>query len=122
MARSGMTIDIDAREFLTRAQMINSRLAPGMLLISQTMALKIQQWAQENRAWTDRTGQARQTLNCKAYLEGAHHVVISMRHGVDYGIWLELCNNKRYAILEKAIEAKKSEVFEAWRSFIATLD
>ena len=101
----GITINIDARQFLNRAQMINNRLAPGMLMVSQTMALKIQEWAQENRAWTDRTGNARQTLNARAYLEGSHHVVISLAHGVEYGIWLELANNRKYAILNTMINS-----------------
>lgn len=122
MARNqGIDITIDAREFMTRAQLLNRRLAPGLLAVAQTMAIKIQGWAQENRAWTDRTGNARQTLTGRAYLEGSYQVVISLSHGVEYGIWLELANNKKYAILEKSIEANKEAVFTAWRSFISTL-
>lgn len=122
MARNNFTINIDGREFISRAQMINQRLAPGMLMVSQTMALKIQEWAQENAPWTDRTSNARQTLNAKAYLEGAHHVCIELRHGVEYGIWLELAHQRRFAILEKSIEANKDLVMRAWTSFVNTLN
>lgn len=115
------SIEIDGRQFISQAQMMCDRLAPGMLMVSQTMATKIEGWAQENASWHDRTTNARQSLNCKAYLEGAHHVCIELRHGVEYGIWLELAHQKKYAILEKSIEANKDLVMRAWTSFVNTL-
>lgn len=66
-------------------------------------ALQLQNFARENRKWTDRTGQARQRLH--GYVgnipEGYR---ITLAHGVDYGLWLELANEKRFAIIPQAIE------------------
>lgn len=66
-------------------------------------ALKLQNFAKENRRWTDRTGQARQRLN--GYV-GKSQVGyrIYLAHGVEYGLWLELANEKRYSIIPQAIE------------------
>lgn len=65
-------------------------------------ALQLQNFAKENRKWTDRTGQARQRLH--GYVgdipEGYR---IFLAHGVDYGIWLELANGKRFAIIPDSI-------------------
>lgn len=66
-------------------------------------ALQFQNFARENRKWTDRTGQARQRLH--GYVgtipEGYR---ISLAHGVDYGLWLELANEKRFSIIPQTIE------------------
>ena len=59
--------------------------------------------AQENRRWTDRTGQARQRLN--GYVgKIAEGYRITLAHGVDYGLWLELANEKKYSIIPQTIE------------------
>lgn len=59
--------------------------------------------AQENRKWTDRTGQARQRLN--SYVGAiSNGYRITLAHGVDYGIWLELANEKRFAIIPQTLE------------------
>lgn len=66
-------------------------------------ALKLQNFARENRKWTDRTGQARQRLHgfVGKIPEGYR---ITLAHGVDYGLWLELAHERRFAIIEQAVE------------------
>lgn len=65
-------------------------------------ALQLQNFARENRRWTDRTGHARQRLHgyVGSIPEGYR---ITLAHGVDYGLWLELANEKRFAIIPQAI-------------------
>lgn len=66
-------------------------------------AEKMRDFAQENRKWTDRTGQARQRLH--GYVGSiSNGYRITLAHGVDYGIWLELANGKRFAIIPPTIE------------------
>lgn len=66
-------------------------------------ALKMRDSAQENRKWTDRTGQARQRL--QGYTGAiSNGYRITLAHGVDYGIWLELAHGKRFAIIPQTIE------------------
>lgn len=66
-------------------------------------ALKLQNFAKENRKWTDRTGQARQRLH--GYVgEIPEGYRISLAHGVDYGIFLELANERRFSIIPQSIE------------------
>lgn len=72
-------------------------------MLAEQGALQLQNSARENRKWTDRTGHARQRLT--GYVgkipEGYR---ITLAHGVDYGIWLELANEKRFAIIPQTIE------------------
>lgn len=72
-------------------------------MLAEQGALQLQNSARENRKWTDRTGHARQRLT--GYVgkipEGYR---ITLAHGVDYGIWLELAHEKRFAIIPRTIE------------------
>lgn len=66
-------------------------------------ARQLENFAKENRRWTDRTGHARQRLN--GYVgKSEKGYRIYLAHGVDYGIWLELANEKRFSIIPQAIE------------------
>ena len=72
-------------------------------MLAEQGALQLQSSARENRKWTDRTGHARQRLT--GYVgkipDGYR---ITLAHGVDYGIWLELAHEKRFAIIPQTIE------------------
>ena len=72
-------------------------------MLSEHGALQLQNFARENRRWTDRTGHARQRMH--GYVgdipEGYR---ITLAHGVDYGLWLELAHEKRFAIIPQTIE------------------
>lgn len=66
-------------------------------------ALKLQNFAKENRKWTDRTGHARQRLTgTSGKVQNGYQLTLA--HGVDYGIWLELAHEKRFSIIPQAIQ------------------
>lgn len=65
-------------------------------------ALKLQNSAQENRKWTDRTSQARQRLKGFVNVLSTGYR-LNLAHGVDYGIWLELAHEKKYSIIPQTI-------------------
>lgn len=66
-------------------------------------APRIENWMKANALWTDRTGNARQTLYTQV-IPALTEVVLLMGHGVDYGIHLELRNAGKYAIISPAID------------------
>lgn len=90
----------------------------GLLMLMQTAATKMETWAKQNAPWTDRTGQARQRLTGQAYWENPNIVVAAIAHQVDYGIWLELAHQRKYAILEKALEEHRGEIEEAVKELL----
>lgn len=71
-------------------------------IYANTAALKLQNYAKEHRRWTDRTGQARQRLKGDV-LTVSNGYKLRLAHGVDYGIWLELAHEKRFAIIQDTI-------------------
>ena len=81
---------------------IKTRAALG--LYADTVAKKMESHAKSNKPWVDRTGRAKQSLNSSWKWVG-DVARVELSHGVDYGIYLEFCNEKRYAILKPTIDA-----------------
>lgn len=89
-------------------------LTPGMLgfqvameavfdEIMEQAAQEVQDYAQTNAPWGDRTGDAREGLTAE-YSESAGTMTIILYHSVDYGIWLEVRNSGELAIILPTIE------------------
>lgn len=85
-----------------------------------TKAQEFESYAKENRPWTDRTNMARQTLkgSSKKMPFGWR---IQLAHGVDYGVWLELANEKQYAIVEPTIRIKSPEVIKGMNTLFSKI-
>lgn len=89
------------------------KAALAVLAYGDTASQKLQNEAQKNAPWTDRTGMARRQLN--GYVEDHTYrniVRVCLAHGVDYGIWLELAHEKRFAIVQPTIDLKSQEIFQ----------
>lgn len=69
----------------------------------ESAAQEVQEYAQSNAPWEDDTGAARDGLSAEAESDGFSHS-ITLFHTVDYGIWLEIRWNGRYAIIMPTIE------------------
>ena len=70
----------------------------------EVAAEAVQQYAQENAPWEDQSGDARGGLTAE-YVDGGlfqHEIVLY--HTAEYGIWLEIRWNGRYAIIMPTIE------------------
>jgi hypothetical protein len=85
----------------------------GLLEIAQRRAPEITQWMQANRPWTDRTHQARSTLETTPEQVEADLVQLLLTHGVEHGWYLEginpatmmeMMNAGRWAILVPAVD------------------
>lgn len=76
----------------------------GVQAIAQRWAPEIENWMKENAPWTDRTGNARQTLHTEVQSVAGNMVRIIMAHGMEYGIWLEVRHAGRYAIIGPALD------------------
>lgn len=68
-----------------------------------TKAVEIESKMKLNRPWTDRTGMAKAMLNAKVSQPSSTVVRMTLAHGVEYGIWLELAHEKNYAIIAPTV-------------------
>lgn len=80
---------------------LRSRAALG--LYADTVAKKMENQAKNSYPWTDRTYQASRRLKGDWQWNG-NVARVTLSHGVDYGIWLEFANEKRFAVLKPTID------------------
>lgn len=66
---------------------------------------KAVEYAKLNAPWTDDTGNARAGLNADVNVRqpSKDHWELILAHGVYYGIYLEVCNSGKYAIIMPTI-------------------
>lgn len=88
------------------------RLLNAVADLAQFFAAKIESYAKQNARWTDRTGNARQGLTTSV-VKTASAVTLILFHSMSYGIWLEVANAGKYAVILRSLEAHYSAYFSA---------
>ena len=87
------------------------KMQAGLAAATAGFAQKVQDYAQENAPWDDRTGDARQGLQAKGFQRLTSYTIV-LYHTVDYGIWLEVRWDGRYAIILPTIEHMGHELMD----------
>lgn len=72
--------------------------------------------------WTDRTGNARSGLAAQAVKEDDNVYSIIMTYSVNYGIFLEVCNDRKYAILVPTLLLYGPKVIGMTEKLLGRLD
>lgn len=118
MATTKFTIDIS--DVLKNLSDIGTKSEIAIRMYAQEGAKKFENYAKLNRPWTDRTGHARQRLT--GYIEtNPTNTRVYISHGVDYGKYLELAHEKKYAILLKTVIMCADEVLDGFDNLISKL-
>lgn len=97
------------------------RLKAALALDAENIAANMEAWAKNNAPWTDQTGDARDFIKQTVKWTNADILMVSLSHNVNYGIYLELCNEGKYAILEKAIAEFGPKFMEGWQDVFKKL-
>ena len=109
--------DLKDDEVKAGMALFNTKVMLGMKMYAETAAKNFENYAKENRPWTDRTGMARQRLT--GYVEEIDKGYrINIAHGVDYGLWLEFAHEKRFAIVKPTIELRGNEVLKGYADLL----
>lgn len=87
------------------------RAIVAVAAVAGRIATVMQNDAKQNATWTDRTGNARSGIFGTSEIAGKM-VIIYLSHGpaINYGVWLELANEGRYAVIMRTIEAHLPEL------------
>lgn len=72
-------------------------------------------FAKTNAVWTDRTGNARNSITSED-LSSGDVVKFYLTIGVDYGIWLELANDGKYRILQPTLTIYEPRIMKLLES------
>ena len=97
------------------------KLGAVVLMYAATKASELQSKMKLNRPWTDRTGMAKTLLNAKVSQPNSNIVRITLVHGVDYGIWLELAHEKNYAIIAPTVREEGPRIVEDLNNLMSKL-
>lgn len=100
MAR--ISVDFNDKKLLGNLRTFDNRLKDAVKVTVDYNAGYATGWMKSNAPWTDRTGAARAGLIALP-ASGRNFEEIIMSYSVYYGIWLEVANNRRYAIIQPAM-------------------
>ena len=89
---------------------MGTKLGALLLMYASTKAVEIEAKMKTNRPWTDRTGMAKATLSARVSQPDKDTIRITLAHGVDYGIWLELAHEKNYAIVGPTVREEGPKI------------
>jgi len=90
----------------------------GVEAVGRNIAAKAEGKAKRERLWQDRTSAARDELHAGTQWDSATALIIYLAHGVDYGPYLELCNDGKYAIIEKTLNSFKAELLTSVKAIL----
>ena len=82
-----------------RILLYNKHIHNVLVKFANFWAKELEAEAKRDRPWDDKTGNARASLHGFVEHKLGQKVVIILSHGVDYGLWLEVANSGRYAII-----------------------
>lgn len=94
------------------------RLKNGLILILELKAVEIEADMKENAPWEDQTGNARQTLQAFVYVVKEGLIALVAKQVMSYGLWLELKNGGRFAIVIPTLEQHYGDVWDAVREAV----
>ena len=100
---------------------METKLGAAILMYASTKAIEYESYMKMNRPWTDRTNQAKATLNAKVSQPDMNTVRITLAHGVDYGIWLELAHGRNWAIVAPTVNEKGPEYISGIGNIISKI-
>lgn len=79
---------------------------------------EMEAYAKQNAQWEDQTGEARKGL-FGYVLSREASMILRIAHGVGYGVYLELTNQGKYAILNPTAKRFAPQFFDELRKLVA---
>lgn len=99
------SVEIDAHEVIQKMTELDKRTQIALNEVAHIVSKQMETYAKENASWIDRTGDARDGLEGNSEWKGTT-LDISIKHTVDYGLWLEIAHHERFAILQNARDSQ----------------
>lgn len=84
---------------------------------ADTAALKMEGQAKRDAPWTDRTSNARNSIQGDFGWRG-NNAIITLSGGMEYSVYLELAMGKKYAILYPTILKNAPDVLRGYQRLV----
>lgn len=105
-------LDYNGSDLNKNLDKMSVKLGAVLLMYAATKASELEAKMKVNRPWTDRTNMAKTLLTARVSQPDKNTIRITLAHGVDYGIWLELAHGKNYAIIAPTIQEEGPRIIE----------
>lgn len=112
-----MSYRFDAKKVVSGLVKTESKAMLTIKMYAQTAAKRMEGDAKSQARWTDRTGHARQRL-IGYVTDESTGIRVNLAHGVDYGLWLEVANEKRFAIVEPIVRLSAPFILESYTNLL----
>lgn len=93
------------------------RIYTGILQLARAFVPRIIAWMKTNAPWMDRTGNARQTLYAEVEAS-LLSIAIALDHGMEYGFWLEVIGQGKWAIVGPALDYWSVQFWNAVKNLV----
>ncbi len=115
-----MKIRIEIGEALAGLSAYGSDACSRLNEIGSAAALEMENFAKQNRPWTDRTGNARRTLQGVCDGSGGN-CTVGVEGNMPYSVFLELDYGGRYAILAPTVRHFAPEILLAFAHGLSSM-
>lgn len=118
-----MKIRLDISNALAGLERAKGTIMGGVESYGRTAAERMERYAKENRPWTDRTGNARRTLEGRFENKSIGRQIYTMAivGHMPYSVNLELSYGRKYAILYPTVNALCGEILQGWADTLCNL-
>lgn len=99
-------------ELFEQSREVNTRIDGMISTVVEFYSSQAEQYMRQNARWTDQTGNARNGLAAEASHVPFRYHLITLSHGVAYGIWLEVRFGGRYQILTRTQQVIGPQVLD----------
>lgn len=111
----------DSREMNRRLNRLPKEVEAAVTLVVEFQATRGEALMKTDAPWTDRTGAARSGLFTNAlHFPGVQHQIL-FSHSVPYGIWLEVANEERFAVILSSVETIGTATMEQLQGLFGRL-
>jgi hypothetical protein len=96
---------------------VSHKMKAAIGVYADTAALKMEGQAKRDAPWTDRTSNARNSIQGDFGWRG-NNVIITLSGGMEYSAYLELAMGKKYAILYPTILKNAPDVLRGYQRLV----
>lgn len=117
---SGLNFNIDDK-ISSNLEKMTEKVGAAVLMYAATQASQMQAYMIARHKWTNRTFMAEKTLRAVVSQPDSNTVRITLSHGVQYGIWLELAHEKNFAIIQPTLNEFGPRVIEDMNNLMSKI-
>ena len=101
----------------TNFKAVEKKVRAAIGAYADTAAKTMEGEAKKKAPWTDRTSNARNSIQGDFGWEG-NKAVITLSGNMEYSVYLELANGKKYAILSPTIQKHSTEIIRGYQRLV----